>query len=136
MACNKVPIRSEDDIYYAISLARRLMNQIGFSELDQQKVLVSVSELTRNVLDYANTMGVFSCELIDQAIHIVVQDEGPGIYNVDEVIEGEKNSSSRGLGLGLAGVKRLMDQFLIETSPNGTKITVTKSKGCKKRKRS
>jgi serine/threonine-protein kinase RsbT len=121
-----VNISSEDDIYYALSTVRHFMKQLPFSESDQQKIFVSVSELTRNVLDHACSKGIFYCELIDEGIRFTVTDDGPGIVNVDEVLKGKKTSSSRGLGLGLSGVMRLMDEFRIETSTRGTKVVATK----------
>ncbi|CAM4239550.1 ATP-binding protein [Paenibacillus phoenicis] len=129
MTYQKVNISSEDDIYFALSTVRHFMKQLPFSEADQQRVYVSVSELTRNILDHACGKGIFYCELIDQGIRFTVTDEGPGIPNINEVLNGKKGSSSCGLGLGLSGVKRLMDEFQIETSTRGTKIVATKRTG-------
>jgi serine/threonine-protein kinase RsbT len=131
MTYQKVNISSEDDIYFALSTVRHFMKQLPFSESDQQKIFVSVSELTRNILDHAYSKGFFYCELIDQGLRLIVTDEGPGILNLDEVLNGKKRSSSRGLGLGLSGVKRLMDEVHIETSTRGTKIVATKWAGKK-----
>ncbi len=130
MTYQQVNISSEDDIYFALSAVRHFMKQLSFSESDQQKVFVSVSELTRNVLDHACSKGIFYCELIDQGIRFMVTDDGPGILNVDEALSGKK-TSSRGLGLGLSGVKRLMDEFQIETSTRGTKVVAIKWAGKK-----
>jgi serine/threonine-protein kinase RsbT len=129
MTFQKVNISSENDIYFALSTVRHFMKELPFSESDQQKVFVSVSELTRNILDHACSKGLFYCELIDQGIRLTVTDEGPGIHNLDEILSGKKISSSRGLGLGLSGVKRLMDEFHIETSTRGTKVVATKWAG-------
>jgi serine/threonine-protein kinase RsbT len=131
MNFQKVNISSEDDIYFALSTVRHFMKQLPFSESDQQKIFVSVSELTRNILDHAFSKGLFYCELIDQGIRFEVTDEGPGILNVEEVLNGKKQSSSRGLGLGLSGVKRLMDEFQIETSTRGTRVVAVKWAGKK-----
>jgi serine/threonine-protein kinase RsbT len=131
MTFQKVIISSEDDIYFALSTVRHFMKQLPFSESDQQKVFVSVSELTRNILDHACSKGFFYCEIINQGIRFTVTDEGPGILNIEEALSGRKKSSSRGLGLGLSGVKRLMDEFQIETSTRGTKIVAIKWAGKK-----
>lgn len=131
MTYQKVNISSEDDIYFALSTVRQFIKQLPFSESDQQKILVSVSELTRNILDHARGKGRFYCELIDQGIRFIVIDEGPGILNLDDALNGKKISSSRGLGLGLSGAKRLMDEFQIETSTRGTKIVAIKWAGKK-----
>jgi serine/threonine-protein kinase RsbT len=81
-------------------------------------------------LYHACSKGIFYCELIDQGIRFMVTDDGPGILNVDEALSGKK-TSSRGLGLGLSGVKRLMDEFQIETSTRGTKVVAIKWAGKK-----
>ncbi|MFC4767282.1 ATP-binding protein [Effusibacillus consociatus] len=126
MTFQKVNISSEDDVYFALSTVRRLMKQLRFSDLEQQKVFVSVSELTRNILDHAGRKGIFYCEIFDHGLRIEVLDQGPGISNIDDVLDGKKTPSSRGLGLGLSGVKRLMDEFYIETSTGGTKVVAVK----------
>jgi serine/threonine-protein kinase RsbT len=131
MLYQEVNISSEDDIYFALSTVRHFVKQLPFSESDKQKIFVSVSELTRNILDHAYSKGLFYCEIIDQGIRFVVTDEGPGILNLDEILKGKKSASSRGLGLGLSGVKRLMDEFQIETSTRGTKIVAIKWAGKK-----
>ncbi len=131
MTYQKVNISSEDDIYFALSTVRHFMKQLPFSESEQQKIFVSVSELTRNILDHACSKGLFYCELIDQGIRLTVTDEGPGILHIDDVLNGKKRASSRGLGLGLSGVKRLMDEFQIETSTRGTKVVAIKWAGKK-----
>jgi serine/threonine-protein kinase RsbT len=126
-----VNISSEYDIYYALSIVRHFMKQLPFSEADQQKVFVSVSELTRNILDHAYSKGKFCCELMDEGIRFTVTDDGPGIVNLDEVLKGNRTSCTRGLGLGLAGVMRLMDECRIETSTRGTKVVAVKWAGNK-----
>ncbi|WP_081841586.1 ATP-binding protein [Alicyclobacillus macrosporangiidus] len=126
-----VNISSEYDIYYALSTVRHFVKQLPFSESDQQKIFVSVSELTRNVLDHAYGKGNFCCELMDEGIRFTVTDHGPGIVDLDEVLKGKRKSSSRGLGLGLSGVMRLMDECWIETSTRGTKVVAIKWAGNK-----
>ncbi|RIX48644.1 hypothetical protein D3P08_24400 [Paenibacillus nanensis] len=122
-------IQSEDDIYLALHSARVMMNELSFSEMNQQKVIVSVSELTRNILDHAESRGYVSFEFVEgRGIRITVQDRGKGISNLDRVMSGEAVQPYRGLGLGLAGAKRMMDQFEIYTSKEGTKIVCTKWK--------
>lgn len=103
-----------------------MMKELRFSAMDQQKVLVSVSELTRNIIDHAYSKGTFLVELTDVGVRLTVTDSGPGIHNVDAILEGKETPTTTGLGLGLSGVKRLMDDFVIETSTKGTKVVVTK----------
>jgi serine/threonine-protein kinase RsbT len=105
------------------------MDSLSFSEMDKQKVLVSVSELTRNILEHSNSNGFFSCSVKDgNGILITVRDFGTGIDHVERILTGEKMKTSRGLGMGLAGAKRLMDQFSIQTSKEGTEIVAIKWK--------
>lgn len=120
-------IQSEDDIYLALGLVRHAMRNQHFSEIEQQMVLVSASELTRNVLDHAGRNGVFRCECIDGGVRLTVMDMGPGIPHVDDILSSvQAVASKRGLGLGLAGVNRLMDDMRIETSAEGTTVIATK----------
>lgn len=124
------PIRSESDIYYILSMVRKILKEQNFNEMDQQKVLVSVSELTRNVLDHADCNGSFSCMKIPSGIRIIVSDKGPGIQNLSSILDGHKSPQSKGLGLGLSGVQRLMDECLIDTTTKGTSIVATKWSSC------
>lgn len=129
MSCHFIAIRSEDDIFLALHFLRLMMDDLALSEIDKQKVLVSASELTRNILDHANGKGSFYCNIIeDRGIKIVVEDQGKGIDHLDQILNGESYKHRRGLGLGLAGAKRLMDEFFIETSKEGTKIVCIKWK--------
>lgn len=129
MGKQQVNVRTKDDLYLAISATRRMLKKLAFTKLEEQKVLVSVSELTRNVLDHTNSPGVFLCEIIDNGIRISVVDKGPGIDNIEEVLNGVKSKQSKGLGIGLSGVKRLMDEFNIKTSQKeGTKVVAIKWK--------
>lgn len=118
-------VLSEDDIYYILSLIRALLPK-WISEMDQQKVLVAASELMRNILDHANGQGSVDCELLEQGMRLTVTDKGPGISNLHEALSGVKTERTRGLGLGLSGVQRLMDELHIQTSQRGTTIVAIK----------
>lgn len=123
----KVPIRIDNDVYIALSLTRHLIKPLIFSKVDEQKILVSVSELTRNILEHSGTNGEFSCEVFESGIRITAIDKGVGIEKVDDILNGSAKLMTKGLGLGLAGVKRLMDDFWINTSKGGgTKIIAIK----------
>lgn len=124
-----VTLQTEDDVYRALQSVRGALRNQGFSEMEEQMVVVSVSELTRNVLDHARTPGRFTCDLHSDEIQIEVTDLGPGIPDIERVLRGESVPSSRGLGLGLAGVQRLMDAFEIKTSEKGTTIVARKRRG-------
>ncbi|WP_236034929.1 ATP-binding protein [Alkalihalobacterium elongatum] len=125
----KITIRSEHDIRIAVNAVRILANSLSFSKVDLQKLIVAVSELTQNILDHTNEPGIFICESTDgKGIRIVVQDQGKGINELDQILEGENDFQKKGLGLGLVGAKRLLDDFQIETSEKGTKVIATKWK--------
>ncbi|MBO8173128.1 MAG: ATP-binding protein [Bacillaceae bacterium] len=132
----KITIQTEDDLYLAISAARHLMNRLDFNKVDQQKVIVSISELCRNILNYSEH-GTFLAEVTGNKLRLTFEDRGPGIEDLDEILNGRKSPLSKGLGMGLAGVKRLMDYFQIETSREGggTKVIVEKWNTCENRKR-
>lgn len=124
-----VNIRFENDIYLALHYTRLIMDQLSFSKMEQQKVLVAVSELTRNILDHADAKGSFSCEMINyKGIRLIIQDQGKGIDHLADILDGKDNFKCKGLGLGLIGAKRMMDEFIIETSKEGTNIVCTKWK--------
>ncbi|WP_120190711.1 ATP-binding protein [Ammoniphilus oxalaticus] len=105
------------------------MERLSFSELDKQKVLVSVSELARNVLVHANGQGFIESKILKDSLCITVVDQGPGILNIEEILRCAEVKSETGLGLGLNGVKRLMDEFYVETGEGGTKIIAVKWRG-------
>lgn len=132
MKSEVIEIQSENDIYLALSAVRKAMEQLNFSELEKQKVFVSVSELARNILTHAHGKGVLQCETVREGIWLTVTDQGPGIPRIREILQGERVYSKTGLGLGLNGVQRLMDEFYVETGQGGTKIIAVKWKESKR----
>jgi serine/threonine-protein kinase RsbT len=102
---------------------------MGFGAIDQSRIATAVSELTRNIVRYATDgKGLVTIRSADgrAGIEIVVKDDGPGIANIDEVME-DGYSSSRGLGLGLPGTRRLMDEMVVTSKPgSGTTVTIRK----------
>ena len=120
-------IRSDNDIKIALYYVRNILKNLSFSVVDKQKVIVTVSELTQNILDHTDSIGSITCEAIeDRGIQITVQDWGTGIDSTNDNWDGTKSKKKRGLGLGLEGSKRLMDQFVVESSKGGTKIIAVK----------
>ncbi|UOF89936.1 ATP-binding protein [Fodinisporobacter ferrooxydans] len=119
-------IRSENDIFYVLSKIRTLLQELQPSDMERQKVLVSVSELAHNILDHADGKGYIQCERIGSEILIEAADSGPGLQNAESSCMRKTSISRRGLGKGLAGVHRLMDEVLVETSERGTRIIATK----------
>ena len=130
MAQGKVAvIRSDLDIVIARTLARDTAKAMGFGAIDQARIATAVSELARNIFLYAGT-GSVSVREIERTgrkgIEIVCEDQGPGIMSIDLVMQ-DGYSTSRGMGMGLPGAKRLMDEFDIRSSEgHGTTITCRK----------
>lgn len=123
-----VNIRQEIDIVGARQLGRQYAKDLGFSTVDQARIATAISELTRNIYLYADT-GKIYFEIIDQinrkGLKISAIDNGPGIPDISQVMQ-DGYSTSGGLGAGLPGVKRLMDQFDIKSNGDGTKIDTIK----------
>jgi len=115
-----VNIETELDLVTARQRARQLSALLGFSEQDQTRIATSVSEIGRNAYQYAKGGRVdFSIDLRPrpQFLWIQVSDRGRGIHNLEAVLAGTYVSPT-GMGLGLAGTRRLMDEFHITSSPN------------------
>jgi signal transduction histidine kinase/CheY-like chemotaxis protein len=124
-----VILRSEHDVVIARQRARQLARHLGFEGQDQARIATAVSEMARNVTQYAKEGRVeFSLEgsTAPQLLAIAVTDEGPGIPNLDQILAG-KYQSQTGMGLGLLGARRLMDQFRVDSAPGrGTRVQLRK----------
>jgi signal transduction histidine kinase/CheY-like chemotaxis protein len=121
-----VSVRSEHDVVTARQRARRVAQMLGFDNQDCTRVSTVVSEIARNAVVYAGGGRVaFGLEgsTAPQVLVVQVSDTGPGIRDVDAVLEG-RYVSSTGMGLGLLGARRLMDRCDVRTSPNGTIVTM------------
>ncbi len=125
----RIAISNELDVVGARQRAREIAGLCGFAQQDQVRIATSVSELARNVFNYARNGGVeFSIAGADaaQAMQIRIHDEGPGIVNLDLILSGNYRSST-GMGLGILGAKRLMDRCDIVTGAGrGTEIILHK----------
>ncbi len=122
------PIAQEDDIVLSRSAARELCRKLGFSTTGQTKVATAVSELARNIYQYVGrgSIAIKGIQGAPPAIEIIAADEGPGIADIDAVLSGRYKSRT-GLGAGLRGVKRLMDEFaIVSERGRGTVITIRK----------
>lgn len=124
-----VDIRYENDVVLARQRTRQLTSMLGFDAQDQVRLSTAVSELVRNVFNYAGSGTIeFSLEgkTPPQVLIIRIADQGPGIQNIDEILEGRYRSPT-GMGLGILGARRLVDQFEIKTAPNaGTTVVLKK----------
>jgi serine/threonine-protein kinase RsbT len=123
-----VDISEEAHIVVARGAARDLCAAVGCAVSTQIKIATVVSELARNIIQYAGS-GVVDIEVTDSRPPVVViraVDHGPGIADVEGVLGGHYRSRT-GMGMGLIGAKRLMDDFIVTTSPGqGTSITARK----------
>jgi serine/threonine-protein kinase RsbT len=129
-ACQvRVQIGSDGDIIIAREKGRALAAELGFSSTDVVRIATAISELARNVLSYA-ARGEIRLEALNnrnqRGIAIIASDQGPGIADVEQAMQ-DAFSTSGGLGLGLPGVRRLVDEFTIEsTVGRGTTVSATK----------
>lgn len=126
---SSVEIITEWDIVAARQLGRNEAKKAGFGTVDQARITTAISELARNIYLYAGK-GKIEIERISNGglfgIKIIASDEGPGIPDLRKVME-DGFSTSGGLGAGMPGVKRLMDEFKVVSEPGaGTIITTTK----------
>jgi serine/threonine-protein kinase RsbT len=127
-----VPIRGEDDIVTARQVARDVARALRFGMVDQSRIATAVSELARNVVRYAtDSRGEAIVRALPSqdrgvGIEIVVSDDGPGIEDVELALQ-HGYTSGAGLGVGLPGTRRLMDEMKIESGPGrGTTVVVRK----------
>ncbi len=114
-------LEAETDIVLVRKRARRLAELVGFEPQDQTRITTAVSEIARNALEYAGGGRVefrLSGSAARQQFEIIVSDRGPGIARLDAILDGSQRSAT-GMGIGLIGAQRLMDDFRIETAPGG-----------------
>ena len=121
-------LRHERDVVQARQRARDVAALLGFDRQDQIRLATATSEIARNAFRYARN-GRVDFELQDEPQHglrITVADKGPGIANLDDVLDGFYKSDT-GLGMGIIGTRRLMDTFSIKTGETGTQVVMSKS---------
>lgn len=120
-------IKTETDVVSVRRKAREIAAGLGLDHQDQIRVATAVSEIARNAYEYAHGGTVYFRLEEDQFIHFVIeiQDQGTGIEKIKEINLGTY-ISPQGMGLGISGAKRLMDQVIIETSKSGTQVILKK----------
>lgn len=122
----RFPVKSDLDIVLCRQKGRELAVQMGFVYSDGALIATAISELARNIVSYAKN-GRIEISPVEMGgrtgIEVIARDEGPGIRNIDLAMQ-DGYSTSGGLGLGLPGVRRLMDTFEI-VSKDGTGTTIT-----------
>jgi len=126
-----VGINSDQDIVTARQRGRALATELGFSTGDATLIATAISELARNIVSYARK-GDITLKIVQassrQGVLIIASDSGPGIRDIPQALR-DGFSTSGSLGLGLPGVRRLMDEFEITSKPGrGTIVTVKKWK--------
>ena len=128
----KLRLQHERHVVHARQRAREIAEMLGFDRQDQVRLATATSELARNAFRYARDGTVeFAVAGLEygapsQSLVIRVQDTGPGIANVDEVLSGRYQSKT-GMGMGLVGTRRLMDAFALHSGAGGTTVTVRKT---------
>src|ERR1700744_2476649 len=120
-------LANERDVVSARQRARSVAAALGFDHHDQIRIATAVSEIARNAFRYARGGAVsFSVDPEQHIFRISVTDQGGGIPHLDKVLGGSYRSTT-GMGMGILGTKRLMDEFSIESTPLGTAVEFGKS---------
>jgi serine/threonine-protein kinase RsbT len=131
LASGEQPLKNEHDIVLGRQTVRRIAQEQGFSLVDQTKIVTAASELARNTLIYGGGGELNWETLLDgvkRGVRLTFHDQGPGIPDIDLALT-DGWSSGKGLGLGLSGARRLVNEFELEsTAATGTRITVTRWK--------
>ncbi len=130
MPATAIELKVETDVVLARQAGRELAREMGFGSADQTRLATAISELARNVIEYA---GEGTCLISDESnehgtrIQVVVEDDGPGIADIEEAMT-HGFTTGGGLGVGLPGAKRLVQEFDIESSPEHTRVTIAISR--------
>lgn len=125
----ELPINTERDILAARHAVREAATELGFGQTEVTRIVTASSELARNVFKYAGK-GVMRWSSIEaggrSGLELEFSDKGPGIKDLDLAMQ-EGYSTGGGLGMGLPGARRLVDEFEIQSAPGeGTRVTLRK----------
>ena len=126
----RIAIESDLDVVTARQRARELAAELDLTSTDQTLLATAISEVARNITTYATRGEVLLSIIRDnggrEGIRVVARDDGPGIEDIDRALQ-DGYTSGTGLGLGLPGARRLVDEFDIESAPSeGTTVTLVK----------
>jgi serine/threonine-protein kinase RsbT len=125
-----VPVQSEPDVVAVRRRVRDASARLGFTLVDQTKVVTAASELARNTVIYGGG-GTMQIEMLNgprNGLRLIFEDKGPGIADIDLALR-DGFTTGGGLGLGLGGAKRLVSDFEISSRPGeGTRVTITRWK--------
>lgn len=125
-----IEIEGENAVVAARAAGRDMARDLGFGLADQTRLATAISELVRNVIRYA---GTGQCLLVDESdqsllkIHVTIEDDGPGIPDIDRAME-DGFSTAKGLGAGLPGAKRLVQEFDIVSRHGHTVVSIALTK--------
>jgi serine/threonine-protein kinase RsbT len=123
------PINIEQDVVLARQTARKLAQECGMRLIDLTKLVTAVSELARNTMVYGGG-GDMDWQILDESartgLRLTFRDEGPGIPDIKLALT-DGWTSGTGMGLGLTGARRLVEEFELDTAPGkGTRVTITR----------
>jgi serine/threonine-protein kinase RsbT len=127
-----VPVQGSDEVVRVRHLVRKHAVELGFSLVEQTKIVTAASELARNMVDYGGG-GNLTVEALEdgarKGLRLTFEDQGPGIGDIDQALR-DGFTTGNGMGLGLGGARRLSNQFEIKSAPGeGTRVTIARWKG-------
>jgi len=122
-------VQSAEDVVSVRQMVRQRAVELGFSLVDQTKIVTAASELARNTLQYGGG-GMVTIDTVEnlgrRGVRLTFEDDGPGIPNVELAMK-DGYTTGGGLGLGLSGARRLSSDFSIQSAPGqGTRVTITR----------
>jgi serine/threonine-protein kinase RsbT len=126
----RIPVFDHGDKEQVVIAARHLAARAGFDEVSQFLIATAASELATNIVNYAKA-GEVTLRIVQRdqrlGVEIIARDNGPGIRNIEEAMQDNFSTTKGSLGLGLPSVKRIMDEFKIESQPgSGTVVSARK----------
>lgn len=132
MKTESISVRGSAEVVSVRHLVRRCAVELGFTLVEQTKIVTAASELARNMVDYGGG-GTLLLETLDDGIRkglrLTFEDHGPGIPNIESALRDGFTTGS-GLGLGLGGARRLSNEFQLQSAPGeGTRVTIVRWKG-------
>jgi serine/threonine-protein kinase RsbT len=127
-----IPVRSSAEVVSVRHLVRKWAVELGFTLVEQTKIVTAASELARNMVDYGRG-GTMTIEALEEGarkgLRLVFEDQGPGIADIQTALRDGYTTGS-GMGLGLGGAKRLSNEFDIHSVVGeGTRVSITRWKG-------
>lgn len=128
-----MPVRKSAEVVGVRHAVRKWAVELGFSLIEQTKIVTAASELARNMVDYGGG-GVLRLEVVAhesgrKGLRLTFEDRGPGIADLEQALR-DGYTSGNGMGLGLGGARRLSNEFELVSKPGeGTRVTITRWKG-------